>query len=287
MAITQYDFFKTKYGTELLIDLIRLQDLGRYIETSPCQQLSYYDITLITEASGSLTIDGHLRELKTGCLFFSSPGQVRQWKVGTSPKGYVLIFEDEFLLTFLADNQFIQQLSYFHPMTIAPILQLDQDDTKRVIALFDDIGSEISSFKNNDTRILRALLYQVLVYLHRKFVSVHPEFEIKPFNRYVKGFVELVDSHFRIHRNVDYYAQQLCVTSGHLNSLVKDYFGIGAKKYILNKNILEAKRLLLHTDMNVEEVASSLCYDNCNYFIKTFVQYSGKTPLQFRKEHNP
>ena len=39
--ITQYNFFRTKYGEELLIDLIHLEDLGKYIKLSPVQRLSY------------------------------------------------------------------------------------------------------------------------------------------------------------------------------------------------------------------------------------------------------
>lgn len=68
--IIQYDFFRTKYGQELLIDLIRLEDLEKYIKASPVQRLSYYDITVITSGYGSLVIDLHEQPLEQETVFF-------------------------------------------------------------------------------------------------------------------------------------------------------------------------------------------------------------------------
>jgi len=48
----RYDFNKTKYGKELLIDLIRLETLEKYPIRNRPHVLSYYDITLITGAAG-------------------------------------------------------------------------------------------------------------------------------------------------------------------------------------------------------------------------------------------
>ena len=71
--ITEYDFFRTKYGEELLIDLIRLEDLEKYIKLSPVQRLSYYDITVVTDGKGTFTIDNHKQDLRQNLVFFSSP----------------------------------------------------------------------------------------------------------------------------------------------------------------------------------------------------------------------
>src|SRR5688572_2051360 len=106
--ITQYDFFRTKYGEELLIDLIRLESLEKYIKLSPVQRLTYYDITIIADGQGTFSIDSHEQGIRRGSIFFSSPGQIRKWKTDRVPKGYVLIFENEFLCTFFNDTQFVQ-----------------------------------------------------------------------------------------------------------------------------------------------------------------------------------
>lgn len=287
MPLARYDFLRTKYGEELLIDLISLDDLRKYIRATPAHRLSYYDITIISQGQGSFVVDDHERKIEPGTIIFSSPGQIREWIVDDIPKGHALIFEEEFLCTFFNDAQFVQDLSYFNNYEQEPFIKLEAADLTLINKLLNDIMSEISSFKDNDKHVLRALLYQVLILLNRKFMSAHKISENRKMNRYVKGFIDMVDANHRTHRSVDHYAQQLNITSGHLNSLVKEYFGTNAKKYILKRNILEAKRLLRYSDMNVDGIAGSLNYENTNYFIRAFREHTGLTPLQFRRRENP
>ncbi|MBT1697314.1 AraC family transcriptional regulator [Fulvivirgaceae bacterium PWU4] len=285
--ITQYDFFKTKYGEELLIDLIRLEDLEKYIRSSPVQRLTYYDITIIAEGQGTFIIDNCERPIVAGSVFFSAPHQIREWRIDNIPKGYALIFEEEFLCTFFNDARFVKHLSCFHSDAPAHVLMLTPADLRTISNLLEDIKNEISVFKSTDTHVLRALLYQVLALLNRKFMSAYPSSGEKRMNRHVSSFVQLVSAHHHLHRSVEYYAGQLHITAGHLNSLVKDQLGVSAKKYILNQNILEAKRMLRYTDRSIDEIASALNYENTTYFIRTFSTHTHATPLQFRRQSNP
>lgn len=285
--IAQYDFFRTKYGEELLIDLIHLEDLEKYIQHSPIQRLSYYDITVITDGQGTFTIDDYEQELKGGKLFFSAPGQIRKWNVTNTPKGYVLIFENEFLCTFFSDSHFTERLSYFNLKDSPSALELTSDDFSKLTDLFLNIKAEIFSFRMNDTHMLRALLYQTLIFLQRKFTTAYPSSDKSSLNRYIDKFEQLVETDGFQHRNVDYYAQQLCITSGHLNSLIKAHWGVSAKRYILNKTIIEAKRLLLYTEMSVDQIADRLHYPNTTYFAKVFKEFTHTTPLIFRRRKNP
>jgi AraC-like DNA-binding protein len=166
-------------------------------------------------------------------------------------------------------------------------LELNADDFQKLETLLHDIKGEISSFKNNDKHILRALLYQTLIFLNRKFNAVYPSSAKKTMNRHVAQFTQLVEGNFKQDRTVEYYAQKLHITSGHLNSLVKEYVGVNAKKYISNKIILEAKRLLRYTNMSIDQVAGHLRYDDTNYFVRAFKEQTGVTPLNFRKQKNP
>ena len=52
MSVKKYDFFKTKYGDELLIDLIHLETLEKYMVVDCPHYLTYYDITLLIDGKG-------------------------------------------------------------------------------------------------------------------------------------------------------------------------------------------------------------------------------------------
>lgn len=285
--IAQYDFFRTKYGEELLIDLIDLKDLGKYIELSPIQRLSYYDITVITEGNGTFSVDDHEHQIKHGCIYFSSPGQIRKWNTSRTPKGYVLIFEDEFLCAFFNDKEFTRQLSFFNHCGNTPVVELMPDDLLRLTGLLQEIKTEIQSFNSNDTHILRALLYQTLVFLNRKYDAAYPLSSKKPTNRHMEQFAQMVETSCFRERSVAYYAEKLHITSGHLTCVVKEHYGISAKKYILNKTMLEAKKLLRYTDMSIAQIAEHLHFENTTYFSKIFRDHAHITPMHFRKQPNP
>lgn len=275
--IAQYDFYKTKYGEELLIDLIRLEHLEKYITATPVHRLSYYDITVITEGTGTFSIDNSDHPITPGIVLFSSPGQVRHWNTSVTPKGYVVIFESEFLASFFNDTGFVEGLSIFnHPGS----LELSETDFTWLTGVLESIEKEIAT---TDRHMLRALLYQVLVFLNRSFRAS----DKKQVNRYVAEFTSLVTAFHHQQRSVTFYADKLHITVGHLNSLVKLHFAVSAKQYILNRNMLEAKRLLQYTTMDVDQIATALNYESTSYFIRVFRLHTNVTPLNFRKTANP
>ncbi len=49
----------------------------------------------------------------------------------------------------------------------------------------------------------------------------------------------------------------------------------------------EAKRLLVYTDFPIADIAFELCFSTVSYFIRSFRQHTGETPLLYRKAHKP
>lgn len=62
--IPQYDFYKHKYGDELLIDVVPLNTIKKYLKEQPVHILTYYDITLITSGEGEFLIDHQANRVK-------------------------------------------------------------------------------------------------------------------------------------------------------------------------------------------------------------------------------
>ena len=99
-SIPRYTFYKNKYGSELLIDVVELKYVKRFLAKSAVHTLTYYDITFVTEGEGSFSIDNRTYQAVPGDVFFSKPGEVRNWDTGRIVNGYALIFEDDFLSSF-------------------------------------------------------------------------------------------------------------------------------------------------------------------------------------------
>jgi AraC family transcriptional regulator, transcriptional activator of pobA len=282
--VKKYNFSKTKYGESLLIDLIRLESLEKYMNEECSHCLSYYDITLLTSGKGTFSIDQFTYPIEPGIIFFSSPGQVRNWNIEELPTGYVLIFEEEFLSCFLNDTQFVEGLKYFNAYASPLGLTLFPSDAQYLKQLMQSIEQEISLFTDTDKHILRALLYQTLVWLNRKYTAAYPSSITNEYNRHIRSFVSMVSHEFTQHHSVSYYAGKLNITAGYLNDLCKSYLGVSAKKYLQNRIMVEAKNLLSYSDLSVSEVAFRLNFEDPSYFIRKFKLSAGSTPLSFRNE---
>jgi AraC-like DNA-binding protein len=60
--------------------------------------------------------------------------------------------------------------------------------------------------------------------------------------------------------------------------------GVGAKACIASCLGLEAKRLLVHTEMRISAIAQRLGFDEATNFIKFFRGIEGYTPGDFRRQ---
>jgi len=80
------------------------------------------------------------------------------------------------------------------------------------------------------------------------------------------------------------YAGIIGVTANHLTQTVKVLTGKTSLQIIKAKQLLEIKRLLVHTSLNVSEIANQLNFEDQSYFSKFFKRETGLTPLQYRNE---
>jgi AraC-like DNA-binding protein len=93
--------------------------------------------------------------------------------------------------------------------------------------------------------------------------------------------------HEHINRNISIcdLATVSCVSDDHFIRLFKNEMGQTPLKYINSKKIEKAQLLLLTTNSPIRDIALDLSVDNISYFNKLFKQYTGKTPVEYRKEY--
>jgi AraC family transcriptional activator of pobA len=78
------------------------------------------------------------------------------------------------------------------------------------------------------------------------------------------------------------YARALGVTPTHLSRVARALTGRPASRLILERRLLEARRALAYTSMQVAEIAYMLGYGDPAYFARVFAQACGESPSAFR-----
>ncbi|MEY8461955.1 response regulator transcription factor [Streptococcus merionis] len=81
-------------------------------------------------------------------------------------------------------------------------------------------------------------------------------------------------------------ADQLGFSANYLSQLIKNDVGQPFQHYLIAERIRKAKLLLLTTDLKIYEIAEQVGFEDMNYFSQRFKLETGKTPRQFRKEHD-
>lgn len=101
-------------------------------------------------------------------------------------------------------------------------------------------------------------------------------------------YVEFALDHIRMNYQSDVRVQELTdllgVSQPYLFRIFKAATGKSPKQYLGDYRLLQAKKLLLETDLTVTEVGASVGYGDVLTFSRFFSAKEKKSPLQYRRE---
>jgi len=98
-----------------------------------------------------------------------------------------------------------------------------------------------------------------------------------------QAFKELLERQYPTTKRPSDYAHQLHVSTPYLNECVKAVTGHPVSYAIQQRVLLEAKRLLYHSEQSVKEIATALGFTDYPYFARLFAKGTGMTALAFRR----
>ena len=117
-------------------------------------------------------------------------------------------------------------------------------------------------------------------YAQRDRASGHKESRASQVHR---QFRVLLEQRFREEKRPGAYAAALNLSLSYLNEMVRSVSGLPVGHWIQYEVMLEARRLLYHSDKTVQEIAYGLGYEDAAYFSRLFRQVVGQSPAQFRQ----
>ena len=97
-----------------------------------------------------------------------------------------------------------------------------------------------------------------------------------------RGFRSTVEREFRRWHLVGPYARYLGYSPKTLDRACRAAAAMTAKRVIVERIVLEAKRLLAHSQLPVAAISVELGFDEATNFVKYFRRETGTTPHQFR-----
>ena len=217
-------------------------------------------------------------KLSAGELLFVVPNQIHAsppLKKGL--KFHSLSFESKCLS--LLPRQFSFLTNPFNKQTIS----FDKESRQRVKNLFETLRILLfSDSTRNNTEIIIAHLNTLLTEFNNAYFK-NSNVEILSDNKLSKfiKFKLLIETEFKIQPSVNSIAKKLILSENQLYSIVKEFSGLSPKEYLIQRLMLEAKRILFYEKSSVKELAFELGFCDPDYFSRLFKKQTGKSIGQF------
>lgn len=101
---------------------------------------------------------------------------------------------------------------------------------------------------------------------------------------YLAEIHDFLDNHYKEEFSLKYFEDTLKMSRYRLCREFSAFYGRPPLRYLTEKRLDEAKKILLTTDFSIHEVSSMIGYENTNHFINIFKKYTGLTPGRFRQK---
>jgi len=243
---------------------------------NPPHRHDYEEIIWVRRGSAEHLLDGEKFVAHGEALLIVPKGHVHRLMPSLALQGCVIRFKDEFLQA--------TSFTLFSQFTGLSQLSPSEEDREIIDTLCILIRKESQEMSRHRSVTVMHLLQALL--------SIIEEMKLRPLEGQVTSlkdkqrlwerFNATIETHFRSEHSVLFYARELGVSPRKLNSAVRVFLGKGVAEAIDERLVLEAKRLMLFSEMNIKEISFDLGYKEHSYFSKVFKKITGLTPVSFR-----
>lgn len=166
------------------------------------------------------------------------------------------------------------------------LYHLDEMKVHELLGIGKQIESAIMIPHLYMKEIMRSLIYVLKAFV-AELDSVE---EIVPHDfshkeNVFKIFLHLAATHFREYRQIDYYADRLCITNTYLSRIVREVSGKTVNTHLTQLLYDEACRLLSTSDTPLGQIAFDLNFNDQSAFSNFFKSKASMTPKAYRAMH--
>ncbi len=239
----------------------------------------FHELFVIAHGTGTHMIDLQHWEIDGPCLHIVRPGQVHQLDRSSDMQGAVVMFRGDAELGHGKDAR----AELFGYADVRQAIPLDLDRYREAMDLVVLLEKELERPEGPMPAVMEGFLGNLLIKSLHWVRAANDEGTPTDRSGTTRQFLELLEKGFLSERSVGHYADRLAITPDHLNEKIRKRTGRTASAMIQERLLLEAKRLLLHSDLSVKEVGYALNMKDPAYFSRWFLKMAGSSPSSFRQ----
>lgn len=273
---------------EAALEVVVLADQS-YSEDSDCgsrrpHRHAYHELIWSRRGAGAHLIDSQRSLVEPQLVTVIGRGQVHVFERADGLDGAIVRFGDEILLV---DAMARANPSWLVGFQGPHSVSVPDDAVAHLDALLQALAEEASRPLDPwSIDVQRHLLCTLLLWVERWNDGRQPAHRAADdaAQQLYHLFLDVLERDYQRRHGAREYADELGVPQAVLSRALADVTGRRTKELITDRRMLEAARLLRFTDRPIGEVASRAGFDDQLYFSRSFKQYYGKTPTEYRSQ---
>ena len=241
-----------------------------------------YEMLYVRGGTAVVTVSAKEYEVEANTLMFFSNLEEHVTKIVNTPfRRYFVKLDPDLLNRRLASHSW--QLSIFknRPEGFLPFVKVDRY-AEEIDMLFRILLREYENPDEYSNDMVESALRQILTFTYRcapdRFASYNQADQIN-----CAQMQRWIETHFTEEIQIKDITANFYISSSHFSRVFKKATGYTPKQYLMLNRITYAKELLLHSDLNVGEVAHRSGFMDESNFIRYFNRAVGTTPNKYRK----
>ena len=268
-----------EFNSGIDIEKILFKNISTFTEAKQSHRHDRHSFFLLESGTVHIEIDFQKYKIKSPSVVYVHPDQVHR----------TIAFKNVTVSSWAINNENLnpEYLTLLANITPAKPLVLN----KETFSILSEAVSLCIKFSERKTDKLYHLLLKdscnalVALVVSQYLAQAKSADKLSRFDIVTKAFRELLERNYTTAKRPAAYAQKLNISTPYLNECVKNTTGYSVSHHIQQRIILEAKRLLYHSNKSVKEIASELGYDDYPYFSRLFTKVTRMTALAFRNKN--
>ena len=245
----------------------------------------FYQVFWMTRGAPSFNIDFDYFPIEPHALVFVPPGAVHTFGNQNPAEGFILSFQEDFFEQEGHSVNLFLECPTLDPAQFRAVLAVGESSVERVDSyckrMFEEFNSKQEGYRAATAALLRLLFVEI-----RRCLSDHST--PNHFHKYsalTARFLRRLNARPYRLTTASEVAKFLGVSRSWLNQLVRQETAKNLTDHLRARLILESKRLLAHSDLNISEIAYQLGFEDASYFTRLFRLEEGVSPREFREHY--
>jgi len=244
-----------------------------------------FQVHLMLRGEVRLRLDDLHYHARAPAFFHTPPAMTHAFVLSDDAEGHVLSVRQHLLQSLFSEDpggMLEQRLNQ------AFCMELDESDPQvhRLFGYFELVRAEFSeaeAVRELNLLALARLAFVTMARLSCAAVQAMPSRDLRQVDvRIFREFNQLIEENYREHWQLSRYAQALSVTETRLNDICRRVGDLPSKRFVHDRLMQEAKRLLLFSSAPVTQIAYDLGFRDVSYFSRFFRQHAQLPPGSWR-----